>query len=198
MSSPRLRARIIGAFFLVAFLLYGVGSAIATSAEPGSASVTIGVVMMLLNSVVVVAIGVLMLPILRPHSPAAAIGYAIARALEAVALAASAIALLSADLAANALAYNLGMTVLGVGSLLLCAVLFRARLVPRFLAVWGFAGYLIIAGGSVLELVGVSGAGLAATVPGGLFELVFGIWLIVRGFRRVTDHEHARDQLLSR
>jgi hypothetical protein len=34
----------------------------------------------------------------------------------------------------------------------------------------------------VLELFGVAGAGLVGAIPGGLFELTFGIWLIARGF----------------
>jgi hypothetical protein len=33
-----------------------------------------------------------------------------------------------------------------------------------------------------LELFGVAGAGIVAAIPGGLFELTFGIWLIARGF----------------
>lgn len=189
MSPVRLSNRIVGALFLVAFLLYGVGSALATSSEAGSAAVTIGVAMMLLNSGVVIAIGLPMLPILRPYSLVSAIVYMLARVIESVALAVSAIALLSGDLEANALAYNIGMTVLGLGSLFLCGTVFRERLVPRFLSVWGFAGYLIFAGGSVLELAGISGAGITGAVPGGLFEVVFAVWLLVRGFRHVAVEE---------
>ena len=34
----------------------------------------------------------------------------------------------------------------------------------------------------MLELAGVAGAGIVSAIPGGLFELFFGVWLIVRGF----------------
>ena len=74
------------------------------------------------------------------------------------------------------------MTGLGVGSLFFCVVLCRARLVPRFLAVWGFVGYASFATGCVLELLGAARAGLPATILGGLFEVFFAIWLLVRGF----------------
>src|SRR5947208_13807193 len=72
---------------------------------------------------------------------------------------------------------------LGIGSLFFCALLFRTGLVPRFLAVWGFIGYACFAGGNLLELFGVAGAALVSSIPGGLFELTFGIWLIAKGFR---------------
>ena len=71
---------------------------------------------------------------------------------------------------------------LGIGSLFFCALLFRTRLVPRFLAAWGFIGYACFAAGNLLERFGVAGAGLVGAMPGGLFELTFGIWLIARGF----------------
>ena len=31
-------------------------------------------------------------------------------------------------------------------------------------------------------MLGVAGAGVVAAIPGGLFELTFAIWLMVRGF----------------
>lgn len=198
MISPQRSARIIGALFLAAFLLYGIGSAIATGAETGSAAVTVGVVMMLTNSVAVVTIGLLMAPIIRPHSAVSALIYLMTRVVEAVALAASAVALLVADATANALAYNLGMTVLGIGSLFLCATLFRARLVPRFLAAWGFVGYLVFAAGSVLELIGVAGAGLIGAIPGGLFEIAFAGWLLVRGLSPADAPAPTADRVSSR
>jgi hypothetical protein len=76
-NPARLTARRVGVLMLSAFLLYGIGSMLATSAaapdsgDSGGASLllTIGAAMMLLNSAAVIAIGVLMLPILRPRTP---------------------------------------------------------------------------------------------------------------------------------
>ena len=78
-------------------------------------------------------------------------------------------------------AYNVGMITLGVSGLLLCYTLNSARLLPRWLAVWGLVGYAIIAGGMVSEFMG-SGLGLASSLPGGLWEMFLGVWLIVKGF----------------
>ena len=74
------------------------------------------------------------------------------------------------------------MAGLGAGSLFFCYLLFRSGLVPRFLAVWGFVGYSVFAAGCVLELFGFAAAGVVGAIPGGLFEVFFGIWLIVKGF----------------
>ncbi len=180
--------RTAGILFLSGFLLYGVGSAIATDAAGSadrSASLPLGVASMLLNSLVVIGIGILLAPILRSHSRKVALSYLATRIFEGIVLAMGAIALLSlpgeAALRANFQAYNVAMAGLGLGSLFFCLLLFRARLAPPFLALWGFVGYAAFTAGCLLELLGFTGAGLVAAIPGGLFELSFGIWLIVFG-----------------
>ena len=182
MKDSRSIARTVGVLMLSAFLLYGIGSSIATTAAQGSAPLAIGAVMMLLNSVAVIAIGALVFPILRPHTATVAVGYLVTRLFEGTFLAIGVAALLTGAAAANFLAYNIAMAGLGVGSLFFCLALYRTRLVPRFLAVWGFVGYAAFAAGCVLELLGFAGAGLPATIPGGLFEITFALWLLARGF----------------
>ena len=193
-SSVRRTARIVGVLFLAGFLTYGVGNLIATgivrSADrSGSTALFVtGAALMLLNSAFVIGIGVLMLPILRPHNEAIAAGYLGTRIFEGVALTIGVVSLIVATgsgppaIHANSVSYNVAEAGLGIGSLFFCALLFRTGLVPRFLAVWGFIGYACFAGGNLLELFGVAGAGLVGAIPGGLFELTFGIWLIARGF----------------
>ena len=57
-----------------------------------------------------------------------------------------------------------------------------ARLVPRALAALGFVGYTALLASGLLEITGY-GMGSLLFVPGGLFEAILPIWLIVRGFR---------------
>ncbi|MCE7983357.1 MAG: DUF4386 family protein [Caldilinea sp. CFX5] len=73
------------------------------------------------------------------------------------------------------------MITLGLAGLQLCCTLYKATLVPRWLAIWGLVGYAIIATGMVAEFMG-SGLGLASSLPGGLWEVFMGVWLIVKGF----------------
>ena len=191
-SNVRRTARVVGVLFLGGFLAYGVGSLITTgivsSADrSGSTAMLItGATLMLLNSAFVIGIGVLLFPILRAHNTAIAAGYLGTRIFEGVGLAIGVVSLIVVTgppaIHANSVSYNVAEAGLGIGSLFFCALLFRTGLVPRFLAGWGFIGYACFAGGTLLELVGVAGAGIVGAIPGGLFELTFGIWLIARGF----------------
>ena len=191
-DSMRRTARIVGVLFLAGYLAYGVGSVIAKGIvdsgdrSDSTALFVAGIALMLLNSAFVIAIGVLMFPILRPHNKAIAAGYLGTRVFEGVVLAIGVVSLIvltgSDAIEANAAFYSVAEAGLGIGSLFFCALLFRTGLVPRFLAVWGFIGYACFAGGNLLELFGVAGAGVIGAIPGGLFELTFAIWLIARGF----------------
>jgi len=191
-SSVRQTARIVGVLFLAGYLTYGVGSLMATgivdSGDRGdsTASFATGTALMLLNCAAVIGIGVLMFPILRAHSKATAAGYLGTRIFEGVVLAIGVVTLIvltgSRAIDANAALYNVAEAGLGIGSLFFCALLFRTGLVPRWLAAWGFIGYACFAAGNLLAMFGVAGAALVASIPGGLFELTFAIWLIARGF----------------
>ena len=76
-----------------------------------------------------------------------------------------------------------------VAGLVLTPVLLTSRLVPRSLSVLGIADYALLLAGVVCDLLGiadigwhVSPAGIVFLAPGGLFELLFPLLLIVRGF----------------
>jgi hypothetical protein len=76
--------------------------------------------------------------------------------------------------------------VTSVGGTIFAFLLYRSQLVPRPLAVLGLIGYPVLLAGCVLAMFGVAdvtkGAGLLAVVPGGLFELILPILLLVKGF----------------
>lgn len=209
--SPLATGRLVGALFLSAFVAYGGGGLLVASAVSDPAQVSdragflaLSGLLVLLNSVVVVAIGVLVHPVLRPHGPAAAAGYLAARVAEGVLLAvgvaglmalgpladevtdpAQYAALVEAARALDGVLFLVAMTGLGLGSLAFCRVLLVAGLVPRPLALWGLAGYAVFTAGMVLDLLG-AGVGTVLLVPGGLFEVGFGLWLVVRGFPAVA------------
>ena len=73
------------------------------------------------------------------------------------------------------------MSTLGISGLLLCSTLYKAKLVPRWLAVWGLVGYAIILCGMASAVMG-SGLGDLSSLPGGLWEVFMGVWLIAKGF----------------
>src|SRR5215210_7542305 len=78
-------------------------------------------------------------------------------------------------------AYNIAMITLGISGLILCYSFYKSKLVPRLLAVWGLVGYAVILCGSVVEVLGFNLLTIHA-IPGGLWEVFIGVWLIVKGF----------------
>jgi hypothetical protein len=65
-------------------------------------------------------------------------------------------------------------------------LLYRSRLVPRWIAILGVIGYPTLLAGCVLDVFNVvdvtQGVGLVALAPGGIFELILPIWLLAKGF----------------
>jgi len=88
---------------------------------------------------------------------------------------------------ANFYLYQTGMTVWGVGGILMCFVLLRAKLVPSWLPYVGILGYAIFIIGTTSEFFG-SGIGIMLSLPGGLFEITLSVYLIIKGF----DYRHAQ------
>lgn len=80
----------------------------------------------------------------------------------------------------------------GAGGLVLSVLLLRSGLVPRWLAVLGVVGYAALLTGVAFAASGLSdldsGAGFVFYVPGGVFELLLPILLLVKGFTRERAH----------
>lgn len=182
-----------------------------TAVSENESQVMIGVLLELINGIAVVGIGVLMFPFLRIQNEGTARGYLAFRVLESVFICVAAIiplslvtlsqAYVSAGGAGAAYFEILGTLIIGaradvadllipaffsLGALLLYYSLYRSRLVPRFLSVWGLiAAVLIIILNLVLisDLVEIPMAfGLLLALPIMLNEIFLGIWLIVKGF----------------
>lgn len=170
-----------------------------------STLLAIGVILWLLPVTGDAAHGILMFPVLKKYSSLIAAGYLGARIVDAVFIGIMVLfSLLQVPLSREYLAaagsdasyfntlstlfthgqvyaYNFGMIAVGIAGLMLCYAFYRAKLVPRFLAVWGLVGYAILLVGCVLEVMGFSLQN-AHTAIGGLWELFIGGWLIVKGF----------------
>ncbi|MGG5487856.1 DUF4386 domain-containing protein [Gaetbulibacter sp. PBL-D1] len=75
---------------------------------------------------------------------------------------------------------------IGAGNLMVYILFLKAKLIPKWLSVWGILGTILSIVASVLLLFGIveviTVEYLALNVPTGLFELVLGIRLIFKGF----------------
>jgi hypothetical protein len=211
-GSRRRSSTLIGALFLSGFLCYGVGAGLVTSVtgtpdflstiSAHQTTLVLVAFLMLLNTVVDVAKGVLFFPILEKHGKRTALAYLATMIVEVVLLDIGVLALLmivplsnrhgvdagvanalgSLAVQSNAMAYQIAEMSLGVGCVFLCALLFRTRLIPRFLSISGLIGYPILVVGAIAEIFGIH-IGFILTLPGMFFELVLPFWLFIKGFQ---------------
>jgi Domain of unknown function (DUF4386) len=189
-----------------------------------SDQVVAGALLLIAGGIAVVLIAALLFPILRRYGEGVALGYFGVRILEAVTLLVAAVSLLllvsvsreyvraGADAAASARlgssgvvlqalnewAFPLNPVVFGLGGLLLYVLLYRSRLVPRWLSVWGIVGVGMVFAFGLLRMYG--GGSLVLALPIGVQEMALAGWLIVKGFdfsasRREAPPAHTRASL---
>lgn len=176
-----------------------------------STRLSIAVLAVLTMGLALAMIPLVAYPVLRPHGSTLARGYIVFRSgletvgyvltaagwlllipLSASAAARaddSALAPLADALLASEGVGSIGTVVFVIGAAMFYALLWRARLVPRWLTGWGLVALAACLVGAVLTILGVqesqSSAGVALAVPLALQEMVLAVWLIVRGFREV-------------
>ncbi len=191
-----------------------------TKASLSENRVATGALFELINHIAVVGIAVAIYPVLRRFSERLALGYVAARSIEAVLFAIGTMHLLTLVkvshkfVAAGAppdshfqtlggllLAAHdwdeaaLAFTAFSLGALLLNFVLYQARLVPRWLSVWGLVGAALILAARVMVIYGLdlsSATQMVLDAPIAAQEMVFAVWLIVKGFNAAALSEPQR------
>ena len=189
-----------------------------------SDQVIAGALLLIAGGISAVLSAALLFPVLRRSGEGLALGYLGVRILEAVTLFVDVVALLllvtlgrdfvhagahavaASDLtalgavlqAAHHWAFPLNPVVSGLGALLLYSLLYRSRLVPRWLSVWGLASAALVFVFGLLRMYG--GGSLVLALPIGVQEMALAGWLIAKGFsmpkgRRVTERRSASPAL---
>ncbi len=162
-------------------------------------------IMMAVFAPVNIILGIIMTPIFKKYNPILAYGYLSAAIASTVLLILGAIfLLLSVPLSdefvrlgtgdtksiellfmlckkANFFSYQIGMVIWGVGGLLFAYLLYISKLVPQWLSIWGFIGYIIFISGAFFALFGFN-IDVILDIPGGIFEIFLSFWLIIKGF----------------
>lgn len=211
MTSTRRTAVLVGLLFLMATATaaFLIADQLIVGAAENATALTTAALLAFVDGLAVVGIAVLLYPLLKDHSEPLAHGYIGFRVAEfAAILFYMAIPLLmvtlgdgfangtvdesaSPHLSSLFLAqYDVAIVMVylftSVAGLILAYLLFRTRLIPRWIAILGIIGYPVLLIGTVLDLFGVidvtQGAGFVAVVPGGFFELILPIWLLAKGF----------------
>jgi hypothetical protein len=176
-----------------------------TAVSANESQVLIGVLLMLALVASVVAIPIVMFPILKKHSESLALGYVGVRIFEGFfdvaiyGISPLLLLTLSRDfvnagapdasyfqtsgavlLALNHWSHVLENFPYGLGALIFNVLLYRSRLIPRFLSVWGLIGATLMLVTGLLRMVDPSWVYLALPIL--LYEMVLAVWLIVKGF----------------
>ena len=86
---------------------------------------------------------------------------------------------------------------IGVGGTIFCYLFYKSNYVPKLLAGWGIITYLSML---LLSFISLLSPNFPETykmifyVPGGLFELIFGFWLLIKGVKINYAKEKLRPQ----
>ena len=141
--------------------------------KPRDETLYLGYLSAAIVATVSLLVGVIFLLLLLPLSDA------YVKSVSAVAGQAETMAILLRE--ANYYSYQIGMAIWSLGGLVFCSMLYRYKLIPRLVSVWGVAGYVVFLSGCILAIFGRD-FGLIHTAPGALFEVFLSLWLIVKGF----------------
>jgi len=171
--------------------------------------IRIGALLEFAMAAAVAAIPICMYPILKKYNESMALGYVVGRLVEGVMFTIGVISLLAlltlskefALAGAPSAAYyqTIGTTVLAIrlaesvfaqfsfslGSLMFYYILYKSRLVPRWLSGWSLIGAVLFLASAFLAMFGYGSEStiyLLMNAPGGVGEMVFAVWLIVKGF----------------
>ncbi|WP_284646622.1 DUF4386 domain-containing protein [Paenibacillus silviterrae] len=154
---------------------------------------------------------IMMYPLFRRHNESIALGYVCFRFLEAVlitvgVLSVLALLTLSQDFvnapAPDASSYQAAGTLLtaihdwtfmlgpnfmlGINTMMCSYLLYKSKLVPRFISYMGLTGAALIFIAALLEMYGVilqlSAWGAVLAIPVALYEMTLAVWLLVKGF----------------
>ncbi len=178
--------------------------------------IILGAFLELIAAGAVAGTSITLFPYLRKQNESLALGYVGGRILEAVMIVVGTISLLSiltlsqefvkavdpnasSFLTAGLLLLSvrhwtdiLGPNfLLGPNTLMLSYLLYRSKLVPRFISVWGLVGATLIFAAALLEMFGLllqgsAGVGILAA-PVATFEMALAVWLIVKGFNSSAE-----------
>ena len=171
--------------------------------------IIIGALLMLIMGFAVAGIGIMMFPILKKHNEALALGYVGFRIIEGVLFIVSVVSLLSLLTLSqefvkagapdashfqtlgillqgeNYWVYHMGTISFGLAAPIFYYLLFKSRLIPRWLSVWGLIGVPFWLAVSLLIMFGLDPSSPISTLlylPIAVNEMVLAVWLIVKGF----------------
>ena len=170
---------------------------------------SLGALLEFIMAVAIAAIPIMMYPIIREYNERMALGFVVGRLVESIMFIIGTICLLTlvtlskeyalSGIAESGYIQTSALMVLSIrsfesifaqfafslGSIMFYYVLYKTRLIPRWLSGWALVGVLMFFASAFFPLFGYdtrSNIYLLLNAPGALGEMVFAVWLIVKGF----------------
>jgi hypothetical protein len=172
--------------------------------------IIIGALLDLIGAGAFVALSIVIFPILRKFSESMAVGYIVARGMEAVPFIVANLSLLAlltvsrdyvqaaAPDASSFQPVSTGLLAVydwsqlfgprifaSLAALPFYYVLYQSKLLPRWISVWGLIGAPLYFASGLFPMFGLSPfstIGILLFLPAALLEMVLAVWLIVKGF----------------
>jgi hypothetical protein len=167
--------------------------------------IIVGAILEMIVALAGIGTAVALFPVVKRQNEGAALGFVATRTLEGGAILAGAACVLSlvslqqAGVGTNALATGHALITMydrifllsqsfipAVNALLIGSLLYKSRLVPRWLPLLGFTGAALLVAGDgavVFGLTAQHGAVGVAAFPIAIWEFSLGVYLVVKGFR---------------
>jgi hypothetical protein len=159
--------------------------------------IRLGALLEVILALAIVGTAVTLYPVAKRHNEAVALGYVGLRTLEAAVIGVGIVSILAVvtarqqsvvPQAIHDWTFLVGPNlVCGANTVLMAYVMYKSRLVPRFIGVLGLIGGPLIFASAVAELFGlyqqVSAWGAITAIPVFAWELTLAFWLILKGFR---------------
>jgi len=195
----RSRARLIGAFFVLAAATSFIALALYQDVlnDPATAAATEVRLGAFLEAVLVISVigtAVAVWPVVSPYGPSTALAYVIGRTVEALAIMIGAMSLLAVLTVPSELLVSLhdvtflfgpGLAI-GINTGLLAWLMYRSMLVPRWIALIGLVAGPLVFVSSTAVLFGayeqLSPVAAVGALPVFVWEMSLAFWLIVKGF----------------
>lgn len=87
--------------------------------------------------------------------------------------------------------YNIGLIFLSLGCIVFSWLFFKSRYIPRLLAGFGLLAYVAMLIGTVAAIVWPDNpVGGNFDMPAGVYEIIIGLWLLLRGVRDPVNRHH--------
>jgi len=176
METNKKRAAIVGILILVAYSILGTNNPNAK---------TLGMILEVISGLAVISIALLMFPLLKPYGKKTSLWYLALKGVEGILMVIAGVLFLIHTptlLELRDQIYLVHGYIFAVPALLFYYLLYKSKLIPEWLSIWGLIASILLIVVNLSELIGAIPVLEILYLPIVLNEVVLAIWLMSKGF----------------